>query len=336
MMHSLSAAFPPQGEPEVHVSAGMTWYVPDGSLEIPGVRMNLSDSVLKLPALEITRNPSGSVLRVEGMEVDTQMVFHPTSPEELMDTINESANERLVPPVKSLKVTALSFPGQRCLVSDFRMEMRDWRDIVDASGDFLLMLTPGHLATFRAGLDVADGISLVSSLHVDALNVPLHFEYDGEKANLTQPEPFTAGATLEIAEPMVVYRSTIGEHSTKIPKELKSLVDVPFKVSVLPSQLSVMISAQLEKWEGQDWLAIRTMDFSGRLVTELRAADIARVEVRIPFGSSGKYGMNLTEKLPFGQNATFKDDVNIKSKVLVAPFTALESVRVPLGRIIEE
>ncbi len=58
------------------------------------------------------------------------------------------------------------------------------------------------------------------------------------------------------------------------------------------------------------------------------------MDMEVPFGSDAVYGISASMKLPTGKSLKFRDEVKIGGEVLTAPFSALETITLPLGRLL--
>ena len=324
-----------EGVPAVETNIAMQWQIAEGSLNLPGITIILDGLSLDLGEVDIQSDGSGSFVNTRRANLDALIAFRAASAEEMLDTINGGIQPHLKNPVTSFKATRISLPGQRYRIQDFNMDLRDWTDIGWINGKLWLQVKPGHLIDCEVGLDIAKGLTLKTSLLLDAVDVPLLFTYDGETALIGQDEPFTAGATIKTLSPIVVYQSSVGKHLNGIPKELASIVDVPFKVSILPSSLSAQVQARLIRMEDSYWISVEKISPSGTLTTELDAGKLAKVKVSVKYGSSGSYGIEAVQKLPLGRSLTFKDTLKVEKNAFTAPFTSLQFLSIPIGPIFQ-
>ena len=206
----LEAVYPREGDPEAETEVQLKWQVSKGSLELPGVTMVLDGLSLDMGSILVKSDAGGSLLDIRGADLDALLAFQSRSQKEILETINSGVKSALKKPVTSFKATRIGLPGQNFRIRDFNMTVRDWKDIQDVSGKLRLRMEPGHLLDFEVGLAIDKGVIMKSALEIDAFNLPLLFEYDGEKAELRQDEAFQVGGTFRTLSPMVVYRSSVG------------------------------------------------------------------------------------------------------------------------------
>ena len=334
ILKSFTAEYGRDSEPVVRATAGTRWEVSEGWINIAKGKLMLQSSELEVLEADIMRDGSATFLRVKGMNMDAQLSYRAEDPEEILQIINEELGKYIKPPVLSLKATHIYLPGQNYRIEDLHFEIKNWERVNQAYGKFFLKITPGSLMDFEVVLRLSLDTLIDATVGVDELKVPLNFEYDGTIERFTGTGGFDVAGSLKTNTPALVYRDILGNYITKVPKQLGGVKKTNFNVFILPSTLTLRAKARIAQKEDEYYLELSQLDFSGNLHTEFNAGKVALIHLEVPFGSDAVYGISASMKLPTGKSLKFRDEVKIEGEVLTTPFSALETITLPLGRLL--